>query len=101
MSDEIVLPDGTPAKDEPSQEQKKEILFDRYSKAIQQSYGFFMNQLKELSVDESEFVQELTLFTAAQLAAFSKNAFLKDEDRKQFFKFVGQVSERIVDAENP
>lgn len=98
---EIILPDGSPAKTEGTKEQKKEILFDRYSKAIQQSFGFFMNQLKEVSDDDTEFVQELTLFTAAQLAAFSKNAFLKDEDRKQFFKFVGQISERIVDAENP
>ncbi|MFZ9047063.1 MAG: hypothetical protein ACO2ZZ_14510 [Cyclobacteriaceae bacterium] len=100
MSDKIILPDGTSAS-EATIEQKKELLFDRYSKAIQQSYGFFMNQLKEYAKEDGEFVQELTLFTAAQLAAFSKNAFLKDEDRKQFFNFVKQVSDKIVDAENP
>jgi hypothetical protein len=60
-----------------------------------------MNQLKEATKEDGDFVQELTLFTAAQLAAFSKNAFLKDEDRKQFFNFVKQIAEKIVDAENP
>lgn len=80
-------------------EREKEVVFDKYSAAMQQAFGMYVNNMRELVWHDKKFVEEVVAFVGAQLAAFSKNMMPRDEDRVKFHEIVRMVADKIVESE--